>query len=115
VGPNSVDRGKSGSKRHLLVDRNGVPLAVWLTAANVNDSEVFEDLIEAVEPIRRPGGQGRPRSRPAKLYGDKAYDSRRCRAYLRRLGSLAESRARVSSRASDSGDTAGSWSGRSPG
>jgi transposase len=81
-----VDRGKPGSKRHLLVDRDGVPLAVWLTAANVNDSEVFEDLMEAVEPIRRPGGRGRPKRRPAKLHADKAYDNRRCRAYLRRRG-----------------------------
>jgi transposase len=86
VGPNPTDRGKPGSKRHLLVDRNGIPLAIWLTAANVNDGAVFEDLIEAVEPVKRPGGRGRPRCRPAKLHADKAYDIRRCRAYLRRRG-----------------------------
>src|ERR687893_625025 len=28
TGPNPTDRGKSGWKRHLLVDRSGVPLAV---------------------------------------------------------------------------------------
>ncbi len=28
TGPNPTDRGKQGSKRHLAVDRNGVPLAV---------------------------------------------------------------------------------------
>jgi transposase len=86
VGPNPVDRGKPGSKRHLLVDRHGVPLAVWLTAANVHDSEVFEAVIEAVEPVKRPGGCGRPRSRPAKLHADKAYDIPRCRRYLRTRG-----------------------------
>lgn len=72
VGPNPVVRGKPGSKHHLLADRDGAPLATWLTAANVHDSEVFEGLIEAVEPIRRPGGPGRPRCRPAKLHADKA-------------------------------------------
>ena len=41
VGPNPTDRGKPGSKHHLLTDRNGVPLAVMLTAASVHDSKVF--------------------------------------------------------------------------
>jgi transposase len=68
------------------VDRRGAPLAVWLTAANVHDSEVFEDLIEAVEPIKRPGGRGRPRVRPGKLHADKGYDYPRCRRYLRQRG-----------------------------
>jgi transposase len=56
-----------------------------LTAANVNDGVVFEDVLEGMEPIKR-SGPGRPRCRPAKLHADKAYDSRRCRAYLRRRG-----------------------------
>jgi transposase len=67
-----------------MVDRQGIPLAVWLTAANVHDSIVFEPLIEAVEPIKRP--HGRPRVRPDKLHADKGYDFPRCRAYLRRRG-----------------------------
>ena len=37
-----------------------------LTAANVHDSMVFEELIDAVEPIKRP--RGRPRKRPEKLH-----------------------------------------------
>jgi hypothetical protein len=35
TGPNPTDRGKAGSKYHFLVDRHGVPLAVQLTAANI--------------------------------------------------------------------------------
>ncbi len=85
TGPNPTDRGKPGSKRHLLVDRRGIPLAIWLTGANVHDAEVFEAVIEAVEPVKRPG-RGRPRCRPEKLHADKAYDCRRCRRYLRRRG-----------------------------
>ena len=38
TGPNPTDRGKSGSKRHLVVDRNGIPLTVRHSAANVHDS-----------------------------------------------------------------------------
>jgi transposase len=34
TGPNPTDRGKRGSKYHVLVDRQGIPLAVQLTAAN---------------------------------------------------------------------------------
>jgi transposase len=87
TGPNPIDRGKAGSKYHLLVDRQGVPLAVQLSAANVHDSKLLEALVDAVPPIRRPVGQpGRPRRRPAKLHGDKGYDYPVCRAALRRRG-----------------------------
>jgi transposase len=65
-----------------VVDRAGVPLAVTLTGANRQDSVVFEELIDAIGPVKRP--RGRPRRRPAKLHADKAYDFPRCRAALRR-------------------------------
>ncbi len=32
VGPNPTDRGKPGSKRHVLVDAGGIPLALLLSA-----------------------------------------------------------------------------------
>jgi IS5 family transposase len=67
------------------VDRGGIPLTVYLTAANVPDSTVFEEVLEGMEPIKR-AGPGRRRYRPCKLHADKAYDCRRCRAYLRRRG-----------------------------
>jgi len=37
-------------------------------------------------PAVKIGGRGHPRRRPVKLHGDKGYDNRRCRAYLRRRG-----------------------------
>ena len=87
TGPSPVDRGKAGSKFHLLVDRQGVALAVQLSAANVHDSKLLEPLVDAVPPIRRPIGQpGRPRFRPAKLHGDKGYDFAFCRRALRQRG-----------------------------
>jgi len=65
-----------------VVDRAGTPLAVCLTGANVHDSTVFEALLDAIPPIKRPSG--RRRKRPAKVHADKAYDSRRCRRALTR-------------------------------
>jgi hypothetical protein len=54
--------------RHALVDRKAIPLALMLTAANVHDSVVFEQMLDRVKPIRRP--RGRPRKRPEKLHAD---------------------------------------------
>jgi len=68
-----------------VVDRTGIPLAAMITAANMHDSMVFEELIDAIEPIKRPG-RGRPRKRPEKLHADKAYDDKKCAQALRRRG-----------------------------
>jgi transposase len=87
TGPNPTDRGKPGSKYHLVVDRGGVPLAAGLSAANLHDSQLLKAMVDAIPPVRGPRGRpGRPRQRPAKLHGDKAYDSARCRRALRRRG-----------------------------
>jgi len=87
TGANPTDKGKAGSKRHVVSDRGGIPLAVVLTAANVHDSKVLEEAVDAIEPIKRPLGKpGRPRKRPKKLHADKAYDFPRCRKALRRRG-----------------------------
>lgn len=71
---NPTDKGKPGTKHHLLVDRQGVSLAAMLTGANTPGLSVFEELVDAVEPIKRPG-RDRPRKQPEKLHADKAYDS----------------------------------------
>jgi IS5 family transposase len=55
-----------------------------VSAANANDATMFEAVLEDIPSIRMPSG--RRRRRPGKVHGDKAYDHRRCRAYLRRRG-----------------------------
>jgi transposase len=65
--------------------RNGIPLSVTHSAANVYDSKVFEEAVDAIEPIRKPR-RGRPRKRPNKLHADKVYDFPRCRQALRKRG-----------------------------
>lgn len=83
TGPNPTDRGKTGSKLHLLIDGQGVPLALTLSGANVHDSRHLEMTVDAVPGVRS-GRRGRPRRRPAKLHADKGYDFGRCRQALSR-------------------------------
>lgn len=61
-----------------------MPLALVLTGAQVHDSKVLEELVDAVEPVK--GTRGRPRKRPEKLHADKGYDYPRCRKSLRERG-----------------------------
>jgi transposase len=84
VGANPVDRGKPGSKLHLVCDGGGLPLTAVVTAANVNDTTMFQALVEDIPPIRTPAG--RRRTRPAAVHADKGYDSRANRTYRRRRG-----------------------------
>jgi len=81
TGPNPTDRGKPGTKRHGVVDREGTPLGLSLSGANRHDSLMLAPTLDAVPPVRH--GRGRPRCRPHKLHADKAYDHRRCRAECR--------------------------------
>jgi transposase len=84
VGANPVDRGKPGSKLHLVCDGGGLPLTAAVTAANVADTTMFQAVVEDIAPVRTPAG--RRRTRPAKVHADKGYDGHANRAYLRRRG-----------------------------
>ena len=68
-----MDRRKNGSKHHLAVDAGGVPLAATLTGANRHDVTQLLPLVDAIPPIR--GKVGAPLRKPAKVNGDRAYDS----------------------------------------
>jgi DDE family transposase len=69
VGANPTDRGKAGSKLHLAGEAGGLPLSVIVSAANANDSTVFEAVLDDIPPIRMP--TGRRRRRPGKVHADK--------------------------------------------
>ena len=73
TGPNPTDRGKNGTKRHLITDGCGMPLAIEHTGASVHDSEMAIAWVDAIEPIKRP--RGRPRKRPERVFADRAYDA----------------------------------------
>ncbi|MFF7173006.1 IS5 family transposase [Streptomyces pseudovenezuelae] len=81
TGPNPVDRGKYGSKIHLITERTGLPISVGISGANLHDSQALEPLVRGIPPIR--SRLGPRRRRPAKLHADKAYDNRHLRRWLR--------------------------------
>lgn len=84
TGPSPVDRRKKGSKHTLLVDSNGVPLAIHTAPANESD---HREIIPIVLDFPRVGGKpGRPKEHPDELYADRGYDSESTRALLRWLG-----------------------------
>jgi transposase len=84
TGPNPTDRSRPGSKHHILVDANGVPISAILTGANRNDVTQFLPLVDAITPIR--GVRGRPLQKPKVIYADRGYDSEPHRRKLRERG-----------------------------
>lgn len=61
-----------------------MPLATILTGANRHDLTQLQALVEAIPAIR--GKVGRPRQRPARVQGDRGYDSEPERRWLRERG-----------------------------
>jgi IS5 family transposase len=55
-----------------------------VTAANVNDTTMFQAVVGDIPPVRTPAG--RRRTRPAKVHADKGCDSRANRVWLRQRG-----------------------------
>jgi transposase len=84
TGPSPVDRGRPGSKHHLITDGHGTPLAVILTGGNRNDVTQLLPLIDAIPPIR--GRVGHPRRRPDSLFADRGYDHDIYRGQVRARG-----------------------------
>jgi transposase len=68
----------------LVSDQRGLPVTAVVTAANVNDTLLFEALLDDVPAVLTP--TRRRRCRPGKVDADKAYDHAAKRAYLRRRG-----------------------------
>lgn len=84
TGPSPVDRGRPGSKQHLLVDASGIPLAFSVTGGNPNDITQLIPLLDAVPAVR--GRRGQPRKRPESVLADRAYDHDKYRRLVRKRG-----------------------------
>ena len=80
-------RGGLSTKIHHLVDGRGLPLVVLVGAGQAGDAPVFPVLMGHLRVARR--GPGRPRTRPDRVRGDKAYSSRAIRQHLRSRGIVA--------------------------
>jgi transposase len=84
TGPSPVDRRKRGSKHTVMVDRNGIPLAIRTAAANASD---HTQILPTVLDFPRVGGKpGRPKELPDEVYADRGYDSDPTRSLLAWLG-----------------------------
>jgi len=75
TGANPTDRGKCGTKRHLLTDGRGIPLATVISGANRTDMKKLADLLDArlyASPAAAPGAA-------PQLCLDRGYDYAACR------------------------------------
>jgi transposase len=66
TGPNPTDRGKAGTKYHVVVSTDGLPLGVVPSAANVHDTRLFPHLLRLAQVVCAAIGR---------LYADAAYHS----------------------------------------
>ena len=77
TGPNPTDRAKRGTKYHIAVTGGGVPIACAATAANVNDTLLFERLFLAAFAVM---------ARIRTVFADKGYDAEEHRETCRTFG-----------------------------
>jgi transposase len=77
TGPNPTDRGKRGTKYHVAVTGDGVPVACAATAANVNDTLLFERLFLTAFAVV---------ARLRTVLADKGYDAEPHRDLCRAFG-----------------------------
>ena len=66
TGPNPTDRGKAGTKYHVIASTDGIPLGVVPSAANLHDTRLFLHLLRLAQVVCAAIG---------KLFADAAYDS----------------------------------------
>ncbi|MFE7268798.1 IS5 family transposase [Streptomyces sp. NPDC057592] len=79
AGPSPVDRGRPGSKMHVLSDANGLPLRVGLSAANTHDSQALKPMLSHFHMGHESHAT---ESKPRRLHADKAYDVPHLRRWL---------------------------------
>jgi transposase len=77
TGPNPTDRGKRGTKYHVVVATDGLPLGVVPSAANVHDTRLFPHLLRLAQVVCATIGR---------LYADAGYDSAENRGLCLRDG-----------------------------
>lgn len=77
-------RGGWSTKIHVACEQHRHVLSFLLTAGQAGDSPQMVGVLERIR-VPRPG-PGRPRSRPDRVLGDKAYSSRTNRGYLAARG-----------------------------
>ncbi|MGN6623127.1 MAG: IS5 family transposase [Candidatus Nitrosocosmicus sp.] len=79
TGSNPADRSKLGTKRHILTDKNGIPLSVIISSASTHDIKAVTDVIDN-SVIHRPSESSFTKKKTRRtcyhLCLDKAYSSK---------------------------------------
>jgi putative transposase len=107
-GPNPTDRAKAGVKDHILSDGRGVPLALVVTPANVNDSPTLPELLQHQVAVRPQPS----RKQTQHLCLDAAFDNAPSREVLLRhnyVGHIAPRKGRDENAALHPGGQAHRW------
>src|SRR3954471_16829236 len=66
TGPNPTDRGKRGTKYHIVVASEGLPLGAVASAANVHDTRMLPELLRLALVVG---------TQISRLFADAGYDS----------------------------------------
>jgi len=81
TGHNPTDRSKLGTKRHILTDKNGIPISTVISSANTHDIKLVKDVVDNAV-VKRPSPsyktkktEKRKRRKLQHLCLDKAYNS----------------------------------------
>jgi putative transposase len=76
TGHNPTDRSKLGSKRHIITDKNGIPLSTFITSANTHDVTVATNTIDNIVIKRQSSSSHNKSKHKQNLCLDKAYHSK---------------------------------------
>jgi putative transposase len=90
TGPNPTDRGKCGTKRSLLTEEQGIPIAVVVAGANRHDMKLLADTLDAAV-MERPEPT---EEAPQHVCLDKGYDDDVCRQEVESRGYIPHIRCR---------------------
>jgi putative transposase len=79
TGSNPTDRSKLGTKRHILTDKQGIPLSAIMSSASTHDIKAVTDVIDN-SIIKQPFVSGKPKKGTKQKYHhlclDRAYRSK---------------------------------------
>ena len=90
TGPNPTDRGKSGVKRSLLTEAQGIPIGLAVDGANRHDMKLVRATVDSL-PVPRPAPSP---DQPQGMCLDKGYDYGEVRRILDEFGFTAHIRSR---------------------
>lgn len=88
MGANPTDRGKNGTKRSIIVEASGGTLGVVVAGANVHDTKLLQQTIEAIVVERPVVSEDQPQN----ICLDKGYDNPTGEAAAKAGGYLAHIR-----------------------